>query len=98
LKESIKLLYLKIILLSEEKLKLLYKYLDENITKGFIKESSSIVGTLIFFVPKKGNKKDRFVIDYYRLNKIIIKDTYLLPLVSKLQNRIQEAKYFTKLD
>jgi hypothetical protein len=72
------------ILLSEEKLKLLREYLGENITKGFIKESFSIVGILIFFIPKKEDKKDRSIIDYYRLNKIIIKDTYLLPLASEL--------------
>jgi hypothetical protein len=86
------------ILLSEEKLKLLCEYLDKNIIKGFIKESFLVIRMLIFFIPKKGNKKGRFIIDYYRLNKIIIKDTYLLPLVSELQNRIQKAKYFTKLN
>jgi hypothetical protein len=86
------------ILLSEEKLKLFREYLDENIAKGFIKESSSAVGVLIFFVPKKGDKKDRPIIDYCRLNKIIIKDIYLLPLASELRDRIQEAKYFIKLD
>jgi hypothetical protein len=98
LKEDIKLLYLKIILLSEEKFKLLCEYLDENITKGFIRESSSIVGILIFFILKKGNEKNRPIIDYCGLNKIIIKDTYPLSLASKLRDQIQEAKYFTKLD
>jgi hypothetical protein len=75
---------LKIILLSEEKFKLLYKYLDKNIAKGFIKESSLVVKVLIFFIPKKEDKKDRSIIDYYRLNKIIIKNTYLLSLASEL--------------
>jgi hypothetical protein len=75
---------LKIILLLEEKLKLLREYLDENITKGFIREFSLVVGVLIFFILKKENEKDRLVIDYYRLNKITIKDTYSLSLASKL--------------
>jgi hypothetical protein len=63
---------------------LLHEYLDENIAKGFIRESSSVVGVLIFFVPKKGDEKGRPVVDYYGLNKITIKDTYLLPLASEL--------------
>jgi hypothetical protein len=89
---------LKIILLSEEKLKLLREYLDENITKEFIRESSSVTGVPIFFIPKKEDKKDRPIMNYYKLNKIIIKDTYPLLLASELRDRIQGAKYFTKLD
>jgi hypothetical protein len=72
------------ILLSEEKLKLLCEYLDENITKGFIRETFFVTRMLIFFIPKKGDKKGKLVIDYYGLNKIIIKDTYPLPLANKL--------------
>jgi hypothetical protein len=75
---------LKIILLSEEKLKLFCEYLDKNITKGFIRESFLIIEVLIFFISKKEDKKNRSIINYYRLNKIIIKDTYLLLLTSKL--------------
>jgi hypothetical protein len=84
LKENIELLYLKIILLLEEKLKLLREYLDKNITKRFIREASFIVRILIFFIPKKEDKKDRLIINYHGLNKITIKDTYLLSLASKL--------------
>jgi hypothetical protein len=72
------------ILLLEEKLKLLYEYLDKNIAKRFIRKFSLIVKILIFFISKKGDKKDRFVINYYGLNKIIIKDTYLLSLANEL--------------
>jgi hypothetical protein len=98
LEEGKKLPFLLIILLSEEKLKLLYKYLDENLAKGFIRESALPIGVPIFFVPKKGDKKGRLVIDYHKLNIITIKDRYLLLLASKLQDRIGKAKYFIKLD
>jgi hypothetical protein len=98
LEEGKELLFLLIILLSKEKLKLLYKYLDENLVKRFIRESISPIGVFIFFISKKGDKKGRLVINYYKLNTIIIKDRYPLLLASKLQNRIGKAKYFTKLD
>jgi hypothetical protein len=34
----------------------------------------------------------------YRLNKVIIKNCYLIPLVSKILNRLLKARVFTKLD
>jgi hypothetical protein len=52
----------------------------------------------IFFVPKPGDTKERLVINYRGLNKITVKDTYVLLLASELQDRIGKAKYFTKLD
>jgi hypothetical protein len=64
LEEGKKLLFLSIILLLEEKLKLFREYLDENLVKGFIRESVLSVEVLIFFVSKKGDEKDRLVIDY----------------------------------
>jgi hypothetical protein len=84
LKEGKKLLFLLIILLLEEKLKLLYKYLDKNLVKGFIKEFILFIRISIFFISKKKNKKDRLVINYWKFNIIIIKDRYLLLLISKL--------------
>jgi len=40
----------------------------------------------------------RLYINYRRLNKIIIKNWYPLPLVSELFNRLSYIKIFTKLD
>jgi hypothetical protein len=98
LEEGKKPLFLPIILLSEEKLKLLREYLDENLAKGFIRESALPIGVSIFFIPKKENEKSKLVIDYHKLNTITIKDRYLLLLASELRDRIGKAKYFTKLD
>jgi hypothetical protein len=98
LEEGKELLFLPIIPLSEEKLGLLREYLDENLAKRFIRESSSFTGAFIFFISKKGDKKDRPVIDYRKLNTIIIKDRYSLLLASKLRDRIGKVKFFTKLD
>ena len=54
-------------------------------------------GALILFVPK-ANGTIRLCVDYYRLNKVIIKNCYLIPLVSEMLNRLLKAQVFTKLD
>ena len=41
---------------SEKELQALCEYLDENLAKGFIRESSSPAGYPILFIPKKNGK------------------------------------------
>ncbi len=36
--------------------------------------------------------------DYHKLDKMTIKNRYLLPLISELMDKLQDAKYFSKLD
>ena len=83
--------------LSEKELGTLRKYLDENLKKGFIRKSESPAGYPILFVPKKDGTL-RLCVDYRKLNSITIKNRYPLPNISELQDRLQGAKYFTKLD
>ena len=83
--------------LSEKELGTLRQYLDENMEKGFIRKSQSPAGYLILFVPKK-DRTLRLYIDYRKLNDITVKNRYPLPNISKLQDRLSGAKYFTKLD
>ena len=83
--------------LSAEKLNALREYLDENLKKGFIRESQSPAGYPILFVPKKDGKL-RLCVDYRGLNNVTIKNSYPLPLISELQDRLQGAKWFTKFD
>ena len=52
---------------------------------------------LILFVLKKDNNL-RLYVDYRELNKIIIKNRYLLSLVNKILNRLNNIKYFIKLN
>jgi len=49
------------------------------------------------FILKK-NGKLRMYIDYRQLNSITRKDRYSLPLISKIQDRIGNAKIFIKID
>jgi hypothetical protein len=88
--------------MSKDDLKTLREYLDKNLTKGFIRPSTSLVGAPIVFVPKKdragGTTAKRFCIDYRKLNAITVKNRYLIPRIDDLRDRLGKAKVFTKLD
>ena len=72
-------------------------YITENLAKGFIKPSKSPCGAPIFFV-KKADGGLRPCVDYRDLNERTIKNRYPLPLISDLLDRLDGAKYFTKID
>jgi hypothetical protein len=83
--------------MSEQQLEVTRKYIDANVKKGFIRESTSPAGAALFFVDKKDGG-DRPVVDYRRLNDMTTKNRYPLPKISELQDRLAKAKIFTKLD
>jgi len=51
----------------------------------------------VFFVGKKDGSK-RMVIDYHNLNDQMIKNNYLLPLITELIDNMGSKKVFTKMD
>jgi hypothetical protein len=78
-----------------------YEVLKERIKDllrlGHIQPSSSPWRAPILFVRKKDGTF-RLCIDYRALNKSTIKNIYPLPLISELLDKLQNAKYFTKID
>lgn len=83
--------------LSELELKALREWLDENLSKGFIRASQSPAGAPILFVKKKDGGL-RLCVDYRALNNITIKNRYPLPLIPEALDRLRHAKIYTKLD
>jgi hypothetical protein len=83
--------------LSRPELVALKEWLEENLSKGFIRASSSAAGSPILFV-KKGDGSLRLCVDYRGLNEGTLKDRYPLPLIQETLMRLSQAKYFTKLD
>lgn len=75
----------------------LKKQLEELVKSGFIQPSKSPFGAPILFVKKKDGSM-RMCIDYRALNDITIKNSYPLPRVDELFDRLQGAKYFSKID
>ena len=83
--------------LTQPELKALREYIDENLAKGFIRNSRSPAGAPILFVKKKDGSL-RLCVDYRGLNALTIKNRYPLPLISQLLDQLSQAKIFTKID
>ncbi len=73
------------------------KFLQENLSKGYIRPSQSPMASPFFFVNKKDGKL-RPCQDYRYLNEHTVKNAYPLPLITELLDKLKGAKYFTKLD
>ena len=73
------------------------KFLKENLEKGYIQPSQSIMASLFFFVDKKDGKLRPYQ-DYQYLNEHTVKKAYSLSLIMELLDKLKGAKWFTKLD
>ena len=73
------------------------KFLKENVEKGYIWPFQSPTAFPFFFVCKKDGKLQPCQ-DYQYLNDWTIKNSYPLPLISDILDKLKGAKYFTKLD
>ena len=69
--------------LSIPELKALREWVDENLSKGFIRASSSPAGAPILFV-KKSDSSLRLCVDYRGLNVGTIKNRYPLLLIREM--------------
>ena len=87
----------KVYPLSPMEQKELDAFLKENLETGWIQPSKSLMSSPVFFIKKKDGSL-RLVQDYQALNAITVKNKYLLPLISEFINKLQGARYFTKLD
>jgi hypothetical protein len=83
--------------LSQMELAALREYIDENLSKNFIRHSKSLAGAPILFIKKKDGSLLMYV-DYRGLNKVTKKNRYPLPLISGLLEQLGSAKIFTKID
>ena len=97
LKEGAQLKFFKIYYTNRQQNEELKKYLEENLKRGYIRPSISLAGYPILFIPKK-DRKLRLYVDYRQLNDQTVKNRYLLPLISQLQDQLASAKFFICLD
>ena len=77
------------------------KFIDENLAKGYIRPSKSPMASPFFFVDKKDSMENTGLWpcqNYQKLNAGTIKNTYPLPLILELLDKLKGAKYFTKID
>ena len=83
--------------ISQDKFKVLKKYLKENLSKGFIRASSSPTASSILFACKPEGGL-RFSVDYRQLNAMTIKKQYLLLLIKEILECICKTKIYNKID
>ncbi|KAG8500968.1 hypothetical protein CXB51_003067 [Gossypium anomalum] len=83
--------------MSPTKLKELKVQLQDLLERGFIRPSTSLWGALVLFVKKKDGSM-RLCIDYRQLNKVTIKNKYLLPRIDDLFDQLKGASVFSKID
>ena len=77
--------------------KALDEFLNEHLKKGYIRRSNSPYASPFFFIKKKDGKL-RPVQDYQNLNKLTVPNTYPLPLITELINKLVKKQWFTKFD
>nr|GFB43554.1 retrotransposon protein, putative, Ty3-gypsy subclass [Tanacetum cinerariifolium] len=83
--------------LAPSRMKDLPKQLKELSDKGFIRHSSSPWGAPVLFVKKKDGSF-RMCIDYQELNKLTVKNRYLLPRIDDLFDQFQGSSVYSKID
>jgi hypothetical protein len=75
----------------------LKKQLQEYLDSGRLRPSESPWGTNVIFAKKKDGTL-RFCVDYRGLNDLTVRNSYPLPHMEDLFDRLQAAKYFSKID
>ncbi len=83
--------------MSQDELRVLKKYLKNNLVKDFIQASSFFAISSILFV-KKPSEELRFCVNYRGLNAMTVKNRYSLLLIRETLDRLTKVKYYTKLD
>ena len=83
--------------LSNDELQELRRQLTDLLQRGHIRPSISPFGAPILFVRKKDGTL-RLCVDYRALNSITIKNSYPLPRVDEMLDRLHGATIFSKID
>ena len=78
-------------------LKELKVQMEELVSKGFVRPSTSPWGAPVLFVKKKDGSL-RLCIDYKELNKVTIRNQYPLPRIDDLFDQLQGVRVFSKID
>ncbi|KAK3279634.1 hypothetical protein CYMTET_12496 [Cymbomonas tetramitiformis] len=85
--------------MSHQELEQLWARLDELLSKGYIRPSSSPYAAPCLMVPKPNNPKElRLVIDYRRLNGVTVQNRFPLPDIQQMFDDMQGCVVFSSAD
>lgn len=83
--------------MSTQELDELKKQLQEYLDDGRLRPSESPWGTNVIFAKKKDGSL-RFCVDYRGLNDLTVRNSYPLPHMEDLFDRLQGGQYYSKID
>jgi hypothetical protein len=83
--------------MSREELVVIKEWLEDTMTKGFIRQSSSPNAAPWLFA-KKPDGGLQFCIDYRDINSKTVKNSYPVPLIQETLDLLAGATMYTKLD
>ena len=84
--------------MSSAELEELRKQLDEYISRGWLRPSSSHFSSGVLFAKKSGSNQLRMCIDYRHLNKYTQFSKYALPNIDTLLDSLGQSRVYTALD
>jgi hypothetical protein len=84
--------------LSGRELSVLKEYIKEMLDGDTIRPGKSSAGAPTMFVQKPHGKCSRLCVDYRGLNMVTIMNMRPLPLMNEIQDRVQGAMIFTKIN
>ena len=87
----------RIYLISDYKFEQIKKYLNKHLKKKFIVFNYALFASFVLFIEKL-NKELRFCVNYKKLNVIIKRNRYFISLINEVLTKIQDCKYFTRLN
>ncbi|UYV71878.1 hypothetical protein LAZ67_9000851 [Cordylochernes scorpioides] len=77
---------------------LINQQIEQLLKYGLIKPASSPYSAPVTLAPKKGEGRVRLCIDYRLLNRKIISDSFPIPLMEDIVQKVQGARVFSCLD
>ena len=87
--------YYPVPIINKENFCIEFKRLVEIVVLTLVQHSQC--GTPIFIIPKKEDTV-RFIIDYRRLNQKLVIKPYILPIIGKTMQKLEEFQYETEFD
>ena len=87
----------RIYLILRHKFEQVKKCLNEHLKKEFIVSSYTLFALFVLFI-EKSNEELRFCVDYKKIKIIIKRNRYFIVLINEILIKIQDCKYFTRLN